>query len=377
MSSTYKRLLLGALMALFASACGGTKPAPKAPVKAAAVSAPLVLTPPPDPDLAKLESAIAAMDRGDLERAIRGLEDVRARHPENGVVLHELALAYRLAKKPQRAVDLLLPFRQRLPPVPLSGLGSALDEVGRSAEAVALLRDGLRRYPKSGLLHSDLGTALYNQGKADEAIELYQKGIEVDPSAPSNYIRLSLVLSNTEYRGLTLLLGETFRLLEPATERSYELAKIMADVCEKSVKRKPAADGTIEVTVTLAPNVTIESPEQIAELPLVNVFELGFGPPLVRAHRDGLTLATLHQARVEFIALMNKPGSPFDWNAVPIFRFMREASANGVLEEYDYWLYGPAFPREFETWARDNPSSAEKLGRYMGDHPLFVNPPND
>jgi hypothetical protein len=94
----------------------------------------------------------------------------------------------------------------------------------------------------------------------------------------------------------------------------------------------------------------------------------------VRAHRDGLTLATIHQARIEFIALMNKPGSPFDWNAVPVFRFMREASANGVLEEYDYWLYGPAFPQEFETWARENPSSAEELGRYMGDHPLFVAP---
>jgi len=41
-----------------------------------------------------------------------------------------------------------------------------------------------------------------------------------------------------------------------------------------------------------------------------------------------------------------------DWNAVPVFRFMREASANGMLEVYDYWLYGPAFPDEFETWAK-------------------------
>src|SRR5262249_52875869 len=153
-------------------------------------------------------------------------------------------------------------------------LGSALDEVGRSADAVAVLREGLLRYPRSGLLYADLGTALFNQGKPEEAIALYQKGTEVDPAAPANYFRLSLVLSRSEYRGLTLVLGETFRLLEPTSERSYELSKIMAEVCRSSVKRTPGDDGNVQATVSLAPSVTIESAEQLGELPLVNVFEL-------------------------------------------------------------------------------------------------------
>jgi hypothetical protein len=210
----------------------------------------------------------------------------------------------------------------------------------------------------------------------DEALALYQKGIEVDPASPANYIRLSLVLSRTEYRGLTLIFGETFRLLEPTSDRSFELARVMADVCRNSVKSTPRQDGAYQATVSLAPNVTIERPEQIAELPLVNVFELTFGPPLVRAHKDGLTLASLHQARIEFVAAMNHPENPFDWNVLPVFRFMREASANGMLEVYDYWLYGPAFPDEFESWAQANQESAGKLGRYIGEHPLFNAPPN-
>ena len=332
---------------------------------------PLELAPPAGSDATKLENAVAAMDRGDMPRAIRTLEELRSRHPENGLVLHELGLAYRLSKKPEEAVKLLTPFRRRLPPAPLAGLGSALDEAGRSADAIAVFREGLERYPRSGLLYSDLGTTLFKQGKTGEALELFQKGIEVDPATSANYIRISLILAQTDYRGLTLVFGETFRLLEPTSERSHELARVMVDVLRQAVTLKPRQDGALEARVTLAPEVVIERPEQVAELPLVNVFELTFGPPLVRAHQSGLSLASLHQARVEFVAIMNEPNSPFDWNDVPVFRFLREASANGMLEIYDYWLFGPAFPQEFEAWAKLNQSSAERLGQYLGEHPLF------
>jgi tetratricopeptide (TPR) repeat protein len=369
MNSTLTGLLLGALLALPVLGCGGHPKHVETAAKKS--SAPLTMEPPPAPDLAKLESAIAAMDRGDMARAIRGLEELRKRYPENGVVLHELALAYRLANNPRQAVNVLLPFRERLPPASMAALGSALDEVGRAGDAIAVLHEGLARYPKSGLLHAELGTALFNQGKTDEALQYYQKGIEVDPAVPANYFRLSLVLSRTEYRGLTLVFGETFRLLEPTSERSYELARVMVDVCRNSVKLVPGKDGSLEANITLAPAVTLEKPEQIADLPLVNAFELTFGPPLVLAHKDGLTLASLHKARVEFVAAMSRPESPFDWNAVPVFRFMLDASANGMLEVYDYWLYGPAFPDEFEAWAKANRTSASVLGRYMGEHPLF------
>jgi Flp pilus assembly protein TadD len=369
------RLFLGAVVAFAVLGCAGAqKELPKKSAEEKPAT-PLVMTPPSGSDGAKLENAVAALDRGDLPRALRTLEELRSRHPENGLVLHELAIGYRLAKKPEEAVKVLAPFRKRLPPPLLAGLGSALDEAGRSADAISVFTEGLERYPRSGLLYADLGTTLFGQGKTEAALELYQKGIEVDPETPANYIRISLILARTDHRGLTLIFGETFRLLEPTSERSHELARVMVDVCRHSVKRTTSEDGGFQATVSLAPEATIERPEQIAELPLVNVFELAFGPPLVRAHENGLSLASLHQARVEFVELMNKPDSPFNWNAVPIFRFLREAKANDMLEIYDYWLFGPAFPEEFETWAKQNQSNAERLGRYIGEHPLIFAPP--
>jgi tetratricopeptide (TPR) repeat protein len=373
MNTMSVRLFLGVAVAIAAVGCA-SNPNPSTKSAEERPGPPLGLEPPPGSDGTKLENAIAAMDRGDMARAIRTLEDIRSRHPENGLVLHELALAYRLSKKPGEAVKVLMPFRRRLPPPPLAGLGSALDEAGRSADAISVFREGLERYPRSGLLYADFGTTVFQQGKTEEALELFQKGIEVDPATPANYIRVAIVLAQTDHRGLALVFGETFRVLEPTTERSHELARVMVDVCRHSVKMKTRPDGSLEGTVTLAPNIVVQRQEQVAELPLVNVFELAFGPPLVRAHQSGFSLKSLHQARVEFIQVMNRPDSPFDWNAVPIFRFMREANANGMLEIYDYWLFGPAFPEEFEAWAKQNQSNAERLGQYLGEHPLFAAP---
>jgi tetratricopeptide (TPR) repeat protein len=366
-----KRLLGCLLVGLSLSGCGGR--AAKAPATPVAENrAPLGDAPPPPPDLAKVEAAMAAMDRGDLMRAIRTLEDVRTRHPDNGVVVYELALAYRLANKPREAASVLAPFRPRLNARGFANLGSALDELGKSAEAMAVFHEGLKRFPNSGLLHAELGTALANQHKFDEALDSYQRGMTVEPDEPASYIRLSLLLAHTDYRGLSLIFGETFRLLEPASERSFEIARMMTDICRTSVKTETLDNGQFGATVSLAPTVEVKSAKEIADLPLVNVFELTFGPPLAHAHREGLSLASLHKARVEFVNVMNRPDSPFDWDTVPIFHFIREADKNGMLEVYDYWLFGPGFPEEFGVWANANRSSAETLGRYVNEHPLFV-----
>src|SRR5262245_4848220 len=141
MNTLPMRLFLCAVVALAALGCAGNRQEP-GKLAEEKPGPPLLMTPPAGSDGTKLENAVAALDRGDFPRALRTLEDLRSRHPENGLVLHELALGYRLAKKPEEAVKVLSPFRRRLPPPLIAGLGSALDELGRSADAMSVFREG-------------------------------------------------------------------------------------------------------------------------------------------------------------------------------------------------------------------------------------------
>jgi tetratricopeptide (TPR) repeat protein len=358
------------LVALSGPGCGGADKHAKSAANEA--DRPLDMDVPPEPDRSKLAQAVRSMDDGTPERAIGVLKDIRSRHPENGIVLHELALAYRMVSRPEKTVEVLMPYRRRIEAVTLANLGSALDELGRRAEAEAVLRDGLKRFPRSGLLHSELATTLGNAGKFDQALELYQRGIEVEPDVPANYLHLARITAASDHRGLALVFGETFRLLEPGSPRSAEMAKLMVRVCDEAVELDKGGPGKdANGKVMLAPTLVIERAEQMQKMPLVNVIELAFGPGLLLAHRDGLSLASLHRARVAFVDVMNKPDSPLDWNAVPVFRWIREVSRAGHLEAYDYWLYGPAFPEEMTKWAKANPTAMDEMIRYATKHPLF------
>jgi tetratricopeptide (TPR) repeat protein len=356
-------------LALAPAGCAGS--AKKNP--AVATQAPggaMTLAPPEGNDRARLVQAVELIDEGKLDAAIKILEELWGRHPNNAIVLHELALAHRLAKRPQKAAELLMPHRERLPPTALAALGSALDELGADAEAISVLRAGLARFPRSGLLHSELATTLLGTGKFEEAFRLYDKGTQVDPASPPNYLHLARLLAESKGPGMTLIYGEMFRLLEPHTPRSRDMAALMVAVCGRAVKIKKKAGKDFDATISLAPDIVIEGEEQVKRLPLVNVLELSFGPGLVKAHIDGFNLASLHGAREALLAHVNKPGSPFDWSSVPLFQWLRSLHDAGHLEAYDYWLYGPAMPNEYERWAKAHAVKMRAMAEYLATHAL-------
>ena len=87
-----------------------------------------------------------------------------------------------------RAVELLLSLSRPAGKLQmLSALGSALDEAGDNAGAEALLREGLKRNPKAGILYSDLGTTLRLAKRANEALDVYLAGTVAEPAFPGNY----------------------------------------------------------------------------------------------------------------------------------------------------------------------------------------------
>lgn len=384
MSRPPRPVRLALVACLFAAAgCAAPAATHKAPVTisdalladkpktTAAPAPPLIDEPPPGADRRALNAAIEAMDEGRFDLCIPVLEELRARHPTNAVVLHELALAYRLSKQPQRAVEILDPVRDRLPMITVASLASALDEAGRSSEAAALLREAIVRFPRSGLLHSELATTLGRAGDVPAAIQLYEHGIEVDPAFPATYKNLATLFAKTRSRGLTLIHGETFRVLEPATARSREMAETMVRVAADAVVAGRVA-GKLDCKIALAPDPPAGGP-----LPLANAFEAAFGPRLCEAHAKGLNLASLHDARRAFIDDLGKPNQPFDWASIPLFPWLRSLAAAGHLEAYDYWLYGPASPDEAGAWVKGHEQAMSAMVEWLVAHPLFVRPPEE
>jgi tetratricopeptide (TPR) repeat protein len=355
------------------NAAGATTPGPTAAGAPGTSTGGLLYGKPDGSDGDALMQAVAEMDAGKLDASIAELEALHRKHPRNGTVLHELALAYRLSRRPRRAVELLLPYRADLPPPMLSALGSALDEAGDSAQAEAVLREGLKRNPKSGVLYSDLGTTLRAAGRLEAALDSYLQGTVAEPTFPGNYKRAAELYARSDQRALALVYGEMYRLLEP--ESSAKAAEVMVAVYRAAVT-PPGKGKNAAWTVSLAPRATVVEVGpggklKTALVPLPLAIELAIGPALIDAHKKGLSLASLHDARKELVAEMAQPDGPFKDHKAPLLPWLVALDAAGHLRAYDYWLYGPAFPDEMQAWGKAHKLEIEAMTTWAQGHPLF------
>jgi len=329
--------------------------------------------------------AAKAMDVGKYDEAVGLIEQLRVDHPDHYSVVHELALAHRLMGNPGKAVALLHPYERHLDDYMSAALGSALDEAGDPEGAIATLGAALERFPESGLLHSELGTVYYQLQDYDRAIELWERGIEVDPSWPSNYLRAANLYTSSNAPGNALIYGQVFRLLELGARRSEEMAVTMVETLRGAVTIVADGDGSAG-KISLAPPAVIEvSDPQTGHpgglvMPLVNDFELAMMPPIIlelgRVPGQELSLAVLHGIWSGFIDVWWNPEGPHTRHDVRLFLWMRKARDAGHLEAYVYWLFGPAFPEESETWRGAHETELEAFSKWYEAHPLFADKPN-
>ena len=88
----------------------------------------------------------------------------------------------------------------------------ALEEV---KECEKMYKKALKKFPKSGSLHSEYGELLFAI-KDFSAIQLWEKGIEVDPGFGGNYYNAALYYFYAKDKVWSLIYGEIFPISQPS-----------------------------------------------------------------------------------------------------------------------------------------------------------------
>src|SRR5262249_48106832 len=126
-------------LALATLGCAGSPK--KDPATAGQAAGPAMsIEPPVGDDRAPLLAAPALTHARNPDGSLASLEALRKRPPNGSLARRELAPAPRLANRPAKAVELLAPHKDRLPPESLAALGSAYDEMGNPSAAEAVLK---------------------------------------------------------------------------------------------------------------------------------------------------------------------------------------------------------------------------------------------
>jgi Flp pilus assembly protein TadD len=102
-----------------------------------------------------------------------------------------------------------------------AGLGDALSESGRPAEAVQALSRALELQPGNAVAWNGLGVALGQLGRVADAVPRFQQAVQLDPAYADAWYNLGTAQGNLGQHALAVQALEKAVALQPASARSW------------------------------------------------------------------------------------------------------------------------------------------------------------
>ena len=129
------------------------------------------------------QSAMAARDQGDLDRARNILSALRQKHPGIFAVDESLGLIYVAQQKYAEALPLLQAAvqEQTTSDVAHANLGAAFYKLGREGEARREFEEAARLNPNNAATQQGLGELYLNAGEPARAVEAFQGALKLTP----------------------------------------------------------------------------------------------------------------------------------------------------------------------------------------------------
>jgi len=178
----------------------------------------------------EFQAAMAARDRGDLERAASMLENLRRHHPGLFAVDESLGLIYVAQEKYSDALPVLQAAVREQPAsdVAHSNLGADLFKLKRNREALAEYSEAARLNPQNPMTQQGLGELLLNAGKPDQAAEAFTRAVSARPNDSDLKLSLAtaLVAAGNFDRAQMILAGF------PNSENSADVQVLLGQVEE-------------------------------------------------------------------------------------------------------------------------------------------------
>jgi tetratricopeptide (TPR) repeat protein len=206
---------------------------------------------------------------------------------------------------------------------------------------------GLKKFPQSGVLHSELGELYWAMKKPEDAIRTWEKGIKADASHSGNYYHAAKYYFAMADKVWSIVYGETFLNLESYSTRTAEMKTILLESYKKFFTNSD---------VFRQYNAKKKTPFEEAFLETLNA-QSG-------AAAQGITVGSLTAIRTRFILdWFEKHAARFPHRMMDQQQyFIRE----GMYQAYNQWLFGAASnAMEYQHWSQTHPEELQAFNQYQ------------
>lgn len=315
------------------------------------------------PEIQRMQqSAYQSLQQKDYANSIMLLNQAIRQAPDNVSLRRDLAYTYYLSGQADEARKIIEPVVQsEFADEQTFQIAAAIENVsGKFSKAKRILKDGIRKFPHSGLLYSSLGN-LYSTEKSDKsALDAWITGIQADPGNGANYYGAARMFNSKGNYVWALIYGEIFLNLDQDPLKGNQIKKMMLSAYQAILSEGSSSSDL--------PSFRGDGRQQKA----VASFEECYKKVLqdnALAIRSGFNTETLTMLRTRF--LMEWQTSYARLFPFTLFTWQDKLLKAGYYDAYNQWLFGAVNNSQaFQLWVKmfsDNYGAFEK---WTKGHPL-------
>lgn len=202
--------------------------------------------------MALVGAGVALHDLQKYDDALLKYEEALALNPSDTTALYEKAYtlssmgrfqdSYDTARQAARYKSVHLPAIYDM-------MGSAIDKLGRSKEAIHIYQEGIRLAPQFFLLHFNLGVTYNGIGEPAKAQASLQESARLNPEHPGSQLRLGEVYMKQGKKVPAFLALNRFMIMEPRTGRSAQALTWIIQILNSYVTTDPEKENSFTVSV--------------------------------------------------------------------------------------------------------------------------------
>lgn len=303
------------------------------------------------------ETARGFMRSGDFDNAVIVLTRALQKDQDNLDLQKDLVLSLYLKRDYAKALEGVksLVNRDDADEVCFQLAGNVYKALENPKECEKVYKKGLKKFPKSGPLHSEYGELLW-AAKDFSAINLWEKGIQADPAYSGNYYNAALYYFHTKDKVWSLIYGEIFVNMESLSQRGIAMKEQLL----RGYKEKLFADAD----------------PMKGEEKNKNEFAKAFLQTMSKHSsiaNKGINTETLTMIRTRFI---------LDWFdnyagkfPLRLFEYQQQLIKSGMFEAYNQWLFGAVENlAAFDAWSKTHAQQFETFTNFQKNR-VFRMPP--
>ena len=292
--------------------------------------------------------AMTEAQSGNMDKAISIIKNAEANNPNSLVLLKDDVLLNTTNKQYNSAIA----AGKQLIALPdaddqsYQALGAAYAGAGQNTEAVKVYREGIQRFPASGVLYAEYGDVLSNMGNTSEAAKIWELGIQADPTISGNYYSLSKYYAAHQNPLWSVLYGEIFINIETFSTRTHEIK----DAVFQQYRALFAADNVLQNYM--------DNGQPFEKAVAATLFQF---KDMVS---EGVTPESLDALRGQFLVNWfsgdNAKNFPYK-----LFDRQLQLSKIGIFSAYNQWLFSSYNQNLFTSWAQLHNGEINEFSKFQ------------